>query len=115
MSDIHNLDKLKVLNDRLTSLLSDEQTGVFSWHDALSEVLTEIAEYAPKKKPIDYSTWDCYYESAWVECTPSRESDCSYKGKCKKCPSNRISASVNDIDLYERYIDSDYNEKGELL
>jgi len=89
MSDIPKIDKLKILNDKLTALLNDRKMGTFTWHIALSEVLTDIAEFAPKPELIDYSTWDCYWGSAWKECTPTRELECNHRGKCIQCPSVR--------------------------
>jgi hypothetical protein len=87
MSDTPQLDELKKLNDRLTNLLEDPQTGLFSWHDCLSTVLTEIAKFAPVPKETDYASMDCYYGNAWKECTPMRgKDDCTYYGKCRKCP-----------------------------
>lgn len=87
MSDTPNIDELKALNDRLTNLLDDPQTGMFSWHDCLAQVLTEIAKFAPRPKPIDYSKMDCAHGLAWKECTPFRgKDDCNEYGKCRKCP-----------------------------
>jgi hypothetical protein len=42
-----NLDELKDLNRRLTSLLDDPQLGLFTWHQCLAEVLNKIAEFSP--------------------------------------------------------------------
>jgi len=44
-----NLEELKTLNNRLTSLLEDPQLGLFTWHMCLAEVLNEIAEFSPDK------------------------------------------------------------------
>jgi hypothetical protein len=50
MSDTPQLDELTILANRLKSLVDDPQTGLFSWHKCLAEVLAEIAEFAPKKE-----------------------------------------------------------------
>jgi len=42
-----NLEELTQLNKRLTKLLEDPQLGLFTWHEALSEVLIKIAEFSP--------------------------------------------------------------------
>lgn len=42
-----NLNDLKQLNKRLTSLLDDPQLGCFTWHEALGNLLNEIAEFSP--------------------------------------------------------------------
>jgi hypothetical protein len=51
MSDTPNMDQLKVLSKRLESLLADPQTGHFTWHGAVAQVLFEIAEFAPPTDP----------------------------------------------------------------
>jgi hypothetical protein len=43
-----NLDELKDLNRRLTSLLADPQMGLSTWQECLADVLTKIAEFAPR-------------------------------------------------------------------
>ena len=50
MSDTPKLDELTILSNRLKSLLADPQTGHFTWHQCLAEVLSDIAEFAPKKE-----------------------------------------------------------------
>jgi len=48
MSDTPNLDELRNLNNRLTALLNDAETGMMSWHMALAEVLIGIRKFSPK-------------------------------------------------------------------
>jgi hypothetical protein len=49
MSDQPHLDELKKLSDKLASLMADPQTGMFSWHDCLNEVLQGIAKFTTKR------------------------------------------------------------------
>lgn len=39
-----NIEELKELNQKLTSLLNDPQPGLITWHECVAEVLGEMAE-----------------------------------------------------------------------
>lgn len=47
-----NLEELKNLNKRLTGLLEDPQPGLFTWHDALADVLLQISTFSSAPEPI---------------------------------------------------------------
>lgn len=41
-----NLEKLKRLNDRLTSLLNEPEPGLYGWQMTLAEVVAKIALFS---------------------------------------------------------------------
>ena len=40
------VQKLRILNGKLEKLLNDPQPGLFAWKTMLSEILTEMSDYA---------------------------------------------------------------------
>lgn len=54
MSNTPGLDRLRELNRRLTGLLADAQPGFFTWRVALSDTLTEMADYAGHGKMSEF-------------------------------------------------------------
>jgi len=51
-----NLDELKELNQKLTSLLNDSQPGLITWREALAKTLNSISEFCPTDSPSILAT-----------------------------------------------------------